>query len=83
MQFNNVWFGALGGSYRMTDEVTGGLQLDAARASVDGAPQVRELSAFTTLKFGKTSKVNFYVLKGLAKGSPDWGGGLNYTYAFR
>jgi hypothetical protein len=79
---DNVFYGSLGGSYKFTQQTSGGLILDLReKASATGAPQ-RELTAFVSHKIDKTWKAQGYLVQGFADGSPDWGAGAMVTYAF-
>jgi hypothetical protein len=81
-QLRNVWSLNLGGSYKLDDRDSAGLSFDARqRVAATAFPQ-RELTAFWLHKFEKNWRTQLYLLKGLANGSPDWGGGLSVGYSF-
>ena len=74
---NNVFYGAVGASYKFTDEVSGGLSLYLRQAPSSTSGDQADLTAFVTYKFAPLWKLQGYVLTGLANGSPDWAiGGL-------
>jgi len=82
IHLDNVAYGSLGGSYKFSQQTSGGLILDLRqKAFASGAPQ-RELTAFVTHKLNQTWKAQSYVVKGFADGSPDWGAGAMLTRAF-
>jgi len=79
---NNVFYGSLGGTYKLAPKTSGGLLFSARqKASVTGAPQ-RDIMAFVTHKLDNRWKTQVYVDKGYADGSPDWEGGATISYAF-
>lgn len=79
----NVFYGSLSGSYRLSPKTSASLILDQRqRASVDGALH-RKLTALLSHAMSKNWKVQTYVVKGLANGSADWGGGATVTHAFK
>ncbi|MGY6519015.1 MAG: transporter [Lysobacteraceae bacterium] len=41
-----------------------------------------ELTGFYSVRQRDGSQWQFYLLRGLSDGSPEWGGGINYTHAF-
>jgi hypothetical protein len=82
VSLNNVFYGSLGGSYKIDQDLSAGLMLDLRqKASPAGAPQ-RELTAFVARRLDKTWKAQAYAVKGFADGSPDWGAGANMAYSF-
>lgn len=79
---DNVFYGSLGGGYKIDPQTSGGLILDLRqKASATGSPQ-RELTAYLSHKYSKTWKVQGYVVKGFADGSPDWEGGAVVAYNY-
>lgn len=78
---NAVNYG-LGFSNKVSDDDSIGVSYDARqKASVGGAPQ-RELTAFWNHHLGRGTKVQAYVLKGFAHGSPDVGFGVSALFGF-
>jgi len=80
LPLNDVFYGSVGGSYRMSDKTSIGLNLDAAQASSSSGSNLLELSANLSHKLDKNRKIQGYVLKGLADGSPDTGLGVLITF---
>ena len=82
IQLNSVLNATAGASYKLDERNSAGLSVDTReRASPSGSPQ-RELTAFWTQKIDSTWKMQAYVLKGFANGSPDWGVGASVAHAF-
>ncbi|MEJ2381511.1 MAG: hypothetical protein P8076_10080 [Gammaproteobacteria bacterium] len=82
-RLNNVWYGSLGAAYRFSRVTSGGLILDLReRSSAAGSPH-RELTAFVSRKLTPDWKLQGYVVKGFADGSPDWGVGAMISCAYR
>ena len=80
-QLDNVANSSLGLMQRLGADRLG-LALDARQAGAPFPLAQRELSAFWIHRVDRAWRVNAYVLKGFADGSPDWGGGVNAGYAF-
>jgi hypothetical protein len=82
IDFRNVVYGAVGAGYRVSAASTVGVDLTAAQSAVSGGRDMRDVSIYYTSKISKISRLNLYVLKGLADGSPNWGGGFTYRHGF-
>lgn len=72
----------VGGSYRLDARDSVGLSLDGRERVSAASDEQRELLAFWTRRFGGPWRAQFYFLKGLEDGSPDWGVGATALYAF-
>src|SRR5438034_811374 len=59
-----------------------GLAFDARQAGSPAPAPLRELTGFWTHKVDRNWRTQAYVLKGFARGSPDWGAGFSAAYAF-
>jgi hypothetical protein len=70
--FHNVFYGYLGATYKMTDKLKGGLTFHEEEASQVGGFQQRDLMASLTNKLTSSTKLQMYLARGLAKGSPAW-----------
>ena len=78
---NAVNYG-VGLSNKIGDDDSVGVSYDARqKASVGGAPQ-RELTAFWNHHLARATKLQAYVLKGFAQGSPDFGFGVSALFGF-
>lgn len=80
---DNIVYGSLGGSYKFTQQTSGGLILDLRQKPSTTGSEQRELTAFISHKINKAWKSQGYVVKGFADGSPDWGAGAMVTYGFQ
>lgn len=72
----------LGGSLRLNERDSAGLSYDEREPVVAGGPWQRELTLFGSRRFEGGWRAQGYFLLGLAKGSPDWGVGINLAHAF-
>lgn len=59
-----------------------GLMYDWREAASSEFDDRSELTGFYTVPAGESGKWQFYALKGLSDGSPDWGGGVSYQHGF-
>lgn len=75
-------FGAIGGLYRFSPGTTGGLSYDRRQNVFYGGNYGGGLTAFMTHKLGQGLKLQGYVIKGLAEGSPNWGAGALFSVGF-
>jgi hypothetical protein len=73
---DNVLIASLGGIYRFTPDVSGGLFLDFRESAISGDDSIQELSAFVSRRISEHWKLHFYALTGFTDSSPDWGGGI-------
>lgn len=80
--YRNVVSASTGASYRITDAVSVSTTVSFRQSVRAGAPDQLDVSPGVGLKLGENQKVNAYLLFGLADGSPDFGGGVSYTYSF-
>lgn len=82
IHLDSVWYANAGASYRLDRDDNIGLSLDARQRVSPTAFPVRELTAFWSHRIDAHWRAQTYFLKGLAKGSPDWGGGFTAGYTF-
>ena len=59
-----------------------GAMYDWRQAAADGFDDRSEVTGFYSFASGSNSKFQLYATAGLSDGSPDWGGGVNYTAGF-
>ena len=79
---NDIFYGSIGGGYKLAEKTSASVSLDAAQASsVYGANQLEASFSISHL-IDKTKKAQAYVFKGLANGSPDIGYGALLTFMF-
>lgn len=80
--FNNVFYGSLGGAYKINQATSSGLIWDLREASTDRGSSQSDITAYISHKFTKTHKAQLYGVKGFTDGSPDWGVGATVTFGF-
>lgn len=80
--FNNVFYESLGSTYEISDATKAGLTLYWEQPSEKRTPRQEEITADLNYKINNASKLDFYVLKGLANGSPDTGFGASLKSSF-
>lgn len=78
----NVFYGALGASYAMTDRATLGLAQDYRQATFAGGAALSETSVFASVRVAPSARLRGYVFKGHTSGGPDWGGGVSLRVGF-
>ena len=76
LDLNDVLMASLGGTYKFTPEVNGGLFFDYRESSISGSDSVQELSAFVSRRVSETWRFQIYGLTGFTDSSPDWGVGI-------
>ena len=80
--FENVLMASVGGSYRITPELKGGLFYDY-RESALGDDSIQELSAMLSRKVSENWRLQAYVMTGLTDTSLGWGAGVQIKRNFR
>lgn len=76
IDLDNVLMASLGGTYKFTSEVNGGLIFDYRESAISGGDSVQELTGFVSRRVGKDWRLQVYTLTGFTNSSPDWGGGI-------
>lgn len=76
IHLNNVFNFLAGGVLKIDAGRDVGLQYDAREKASDSGAPLSELTAFYVQKLDRNWKMQAYVLKGFADGSPDWGAGV-------
>ena len=79
MTLKNAPYGTVGVSQKLREKVSAGVMLDAAKSPSPASGDQREVTAYVSQKTSDSSKVQVYVLKGFASGSPNIGFGLMLT----
>lgn len=82
LALKNVFNVTVGSTFKLDEKSSVGLAYDYRQKSSAASAYLSEVTAFYTHKFDKSFKTQAYLLKGLANGSPDWGGGVSIGYAF-
>ena len=79
---NNVWNATAGLTYKLDDRDSAGLAYDYRQKASSTSSQLSEVTGFWSRKIDRNWKMQAFLLKGLANGSPDWGAGISAAYAF-
>jgi hypothetical protein len=82
INLKNVFYGSVGGAYRMSADTSAGLAYDYRPAITDGGGEISELTAFVTRRLSREWKVQPYLVLGFGRASPDWGAGAQLAYSF-
>ncbi len=77
IDFEDVLMASLGGTYKFTPDVNGGLFFDYRESAISGSDSIQEISAFVSRRFNEHWRLHFYALTGLTDSSPDWGAGVH------
>ena len=78
----NVFYGSLGGTYKVAPSSTVGVVYDYRPAITPNGSAVSEATAFVNYKLTPNWKAQGYLVKGFADGSPDYGLGALVSYVF-
>jgi hypothetical protein len=81
-QLANVVYAEVGGAIKISDGLRAGALLDVSQAPSPVSGAQREITAYLTQKLAERWKLQVYGVRGLANGSPDWGGGAMATFMF-
>lgn len=79
---DNVFFGSVGGSYKIISGTSAGVLYDYRPAITSNGSVVSEVTAFINHKINENWKSQAYLVKGFANGSPDYGIGALVGYVF-
>lgn len=82
LPLRNVFYGGAGGSLQFQPRVSGGLMLNMREATSAFSEEQLELTAFANLKLDDPWRLQGYVVRGLADGSPDWAIGAQVSRPF-
>jgi len=82
VNLRSVFYGSLGGTYRVSNETSFGLAYDFRPSITDGGSPVSEATAFLSQRVSPDWKLQYYGVKGFSDGSPDFAVGvmLSRTY---
>jgi hypothetical protein len=81
-KFENVANLGIGATHRTDGGDLIGIAFDARQAGSPAPSPLRELTGFWTHRIDANWRTQAYVLRGFARGSPDWGAGLSAAYVF-
>jgi len=76
VDLNDVLMAAVGGAYKFTAGVKGGLIFDYRESAISGSDAVQELTGFVSRRISETWRFQVFVLAGFSDSSPDWGAGV-------
>ena len=76
IDLNDVVMASLGGKYKFTPDVRGGLVFDYRESAISGNDAVQELTGFVSRRISENWRLQFYALAGFSDSSPDMGAGI-------
>jgi hypothetical protein len=82
LDLRNVFFGAVGVGYKVSQPTTVGLAYDFREPISAGGSRVSELSAYISQRLSGGWKAQYYAIIGFSDASPDYGIGLTFNYTF-
>lgn len=83
LNINRILYGSVGGSYQMTDQMTGGLDFSLAQSPTATDPGTKQLSAHIDHSINKNFTAKGYLLKNFSNNSsPDHTLGASVSYGF-
>jgi hypothetical protein len=81
VNLNDPLLASLGWSFRESASTSYGLIYDFRQRLQDRSADVSELSGFVSYRISPTWKMQTYLVKGFSTASPDFGGGVIFSYA--
>ena len=82
VDFDNIYYGSLGGGYQFARWLNAGLIYDYRQGALDTSADQKEGTAYFSAKLGVKTKLIGYFVKGYSDGSPDWGLGAMLTRTY-
>jgi hypothetical protein len=76
VDLDNVLMASVGGTYRFSPGVKGGLIFDYRESAISGSDSIQELTGFVSRRIAESWRLQVFVLTGFTDSSPDWGGGF-------
>lgn len=76
IDLRDSWLALVGGNYRFSQSISGGLDFYFQQASVSQTDDQKEMAAFMRYKLSKTRYLRGYLVQGFGDNSPDWGVGV-------
>lgn len=76
VELDDVVTASLGGIYKFTPHVRGGLVFDYRESAISGNDAVQELTGFVSRRINENWQLQFYALAGFSDSSPDMGVGF-------
>jgi hypothetical protein len=81
-KLDDVFFGSFGLGYKISQQMSTGVNLYLKEATANNRPVTRQLSAYLSYKVDQNWKVQSYLIDGLSDNTPDLGGGFSLSYQF-
>jgi len=75
VDLNNVWFGSVGGVYKLDAKNNVGVSVDFREPTTRAGTSLREYSVFYSHRFNETYKLQTYMVTGDTRSSVDFGAG--------
>jgi hypothetical protein len=75
----NVFYGSIGGQYRVDEVTRVGLIYDIRDNTTQASDGISEITAYVGRDLGDKWKFMLYGVAGLSDGSPDWGAGITFS----
>lgn len=82
LNLRNVWYGSVGAAWKLSAATSAGVLFDARQSSIAGGNKQQEITVYAAHKLGATTRMQGYLVRGLANGSPDWGIGAGLSGQF-
>lgn len=82
IDLKNVYYGSVGGVYRVSTAASAGVAYDFRPAITPGGGEISEVTAFITQRMTDAWKLQPYAVLGFGKASPDWGVGAQLAYSY-
>lgn len=82
LDLRNVWYGSVGAAWKLAPTTSAGMLLDFRQASIAGGNSQREVTFYAAYKLGATTRLQGYLVRGLADGSPGLGIGASLSAQF-
>ncbi|HKQ23792.1 MAG TPA: transporter [Burkholderiales bacterium] len=82
LDLHNVFYGSVGGSYRVSSETSVGLAYDFRPSITSTGSRISEVTAFMSQRLSRELKLQAYGLAGFSDGSPDFGIGVMFNYSY-
>ena len=82
VDLKDVFYGAIGASYRVSGETSVGLAYDLRPRITTTGARISEATAFISQRLSREWRAQFYSVLGFSDGSPDFGLGATLNYRF-
>jgi len=82
VDLKDVFYGAIGASYRVSGETSVGLAYDLRPRITTAGARISEATAFVSQRLSREWRAQFYSVVGFSDGSPDFGLGAALNYRF-